>query len=277
VVVNDSGGSSAASVVRSLTSGLVYLVVLAFAATAVSLVVSPGRDAAASGERGRGKEKITLASLKSSTTRTTIPRAPKDPDPQGVTDGEVVHPLRTVMLYAQPGRHPFAKVTPQQFGDTWLPVVERRGAWSRVLLPSRPNGSTGWLRTAQVERRTTPYLIRVHLGSRQLELFSEGSQVGSWTVAIGAPETPTPTGRTFLLGSMVDDSQSFSPLILPLGSHSDTLDSYGGGPGTVALHGWPDDSVFGQAVSHGCIRVPAEALEALRYVPLGTLVVVDEQ
>ena len=96
-------------------------------------------------------------------------------------------------------------------------------------------------------------------------------------VAIGEPGTPTPTGRTFVLGSVVDEAQSFSPVILPLGSHSDTLDTYGGGPGTVALHGWPDASVFGGAVSHGCIRVPADALDRLRQVPLGTLVRVDEQ
>lgn len=83
-------------------------------------------------------------------------------------------------------------------------------------------------------------------------------------------------GRTFLLGSIVDANQSFSPLILPLGSHSDTLDTYGGGPGTVALHGWPDASVFGSAISHGCVRVPADALEQLRQVPLGTLVIVDQ-
>ena len=84
-------------------------------------------------------------------------------------------------------------------------------------------------------------------------------------------------GRTFLLGSIVDDDQSYSPLILPLGSHSDTLDTYGGGPGTVALHGWPDASVFGKAISHGCVRVPADALEQLRLVPLGTLVIIDQQ
>ena len=84
-------------------------------------------------------------------------------------------------------------------------------------------------------------------------------------------------GLVFLLGSVIDDNQSYSPIILPLGSHSDTLDSYGGGPGTVALHGWPDESVFGTAASHGCIRVPAEALDLLTQVPLGTLVIVDER
>jgi lipoprotein-anchoring transpeptidase ErfK/SrfK len=43
----------------------------------------------------------------------------------------------------------------------------------------------------------------------------------------------------------------------------------------VALHGWPDDSVFGNAVSHGCVRVPDDALEQLTQVPLGTLVLID--
>jgi L,D-transpeptidase catalytic domain len=270
-----NGAAAVGSGVRSLTSALVYLVVIAFAVTAVSLVVGPGDDAAAT-DSGQ-KKRFSLASLEVATTRATLPRAPKDPDPQGVTDGEVVHPLDVLPLYAGPGRRPFAKVGPKQFGDTWLPVVERRGGWSRVLLPSRPNGSTGWLRTKDVERRTSPYLLRVHLGSRRLELEHQGSPAGSWSVAVGAPGTPTPTGRTFLLGQLVDDSQSFSPVILPLGSHSDTLDSYGGGPGTVALHGWPDSTVFGQAVSHGCVRVPSDALEALSQVPLGTLVLVDEQ
>jgi hypothetical protein len=276
--VGESGtGGGLASGVRALTTGLVYLVVLAFVVTGVSALASPGDDAAASGGGGGGKEKITLASLKVANTHATIPKAPRDPDPQGVTDGEVVHPLQVLPLYAVPGRRPFAKIGPKQFGDTWLPVVERRGGWSRVLLPSRPNGSTGWLRTKHLERATTPYLVRVHLGSRQLELFNQGSSLGSWPVAIGAADTPTPPGRTFLLGQVIDEAQSFSPVILPLGSHSDTLDSYGGGPGTVALHGWPDSAVFGQAVSHGCVRVPPDALEALSQVPLGTLVVVDEQ
>jgi lipoprotein-anchoring transpeptidase ErfK/SrfK len=64
-------------------------------------------------------------------------------------------------------------------------------------------------------------------------------------------------------------------VILPLGTHSDTLDTYGGGPGTVALHTWPDASVFGTAASHGCIRVPPDALDQLTQVPLGTLVLID--
>ena len=277
----DASGKSLGSVVSGWVSRLATLVVIAFVvAIAITFLLSPDGSKAASQRQGserQGAVKIDVTKLVASTTKATIARAPRDTQPQATTNGDVVHPKAVTPVHAQPGGPAFAKVTPNQMGETWLPVVSRRDGWVKVLLPSRPNGSTGWIRTGAVEQARTPYLIRVHVGSRRLELFEDGTLAGSWTVAVGKPETPTPTGRTFLLGSIVDENQSYSPVILPLGSHSDTLDSYGGGPGTVALHGWPDDSVFGNAVSHGCIRVPDDALEQLRQVPLGTLVIVDQQ
>jgi lipoprotein-anchoring transpeptidase ErfK/SrfK len=93
-------------------------------------------------------------------------------------------------------------------------------------------------------------------------------------VAVGAPGTPTPTGRTFLLASLAPVHPTYSPLILPLGTHSDTLTAFGGGPGTVGLHGWPVPAVFGRAISHGCVRVPAAALRVLARVPLGSSVMI---
>lgn len=218
---------------------------------------------------------VRLGELRLANTYARLPQAPRDTDPTASTSGEVVHPLRMMPVLAAPGGRPFAKVGPRQMGELWLPVVDRRRGWTKVLLPSRPNSSAGWVRTADVERRTSPYEVRVHLGSRTMEVLRDGSSVGSWSVAVGAPGTPTPTGRTFVLGLIQDPGQQFSDYILPLGAHSDTLDSYGGGPGTVAFHGWPDASVFGKAVSHGCIRVPDEALERLRQVPLGSLVIID--
>lgn len=99
-------------------------------------------------------------------------------------------------------------------------------------------------------------------------------KLGTWTVAIGSPESPTPVGRTFLMALMSPKQTKYSPFILPLGTHSQTLDSFGGGPGTVALHGWPDRKVFGKAVTHGCVRVPAAALKVLVKMPLGTPVLI---
>lgn len=257
---NDTAGSRSNAV-------LLLVVVVAVIAVLTSWGNQPQERAA----------DVDLTKLVASTTEAKLPRAPLDPDPMATTDGTVVHPRRVLPVYAAPGRKPFAKVTPTQMNDTWLPVIDQRKGWTQVLLPSRPNGSIGWLRTAQLVERHTPYVVRVHVGSRRMELVRDGETVGEWSVAVGAPATPTPTGRTFLLGSIVDENQSFSPVILPLGTHSDTLDTYGGGPGTVALHGWRDTSVFGQAISHGCVRVPADALEQLRDVPLGTLVIIDQQ
>jgi len=255
---------------------LVLVVLITYAATS-DLLVTSDKDATSPDRQARKEPAapVKLSQLRPATTATRFPGAPKDASPQATTDGLVVRPLRVLKVFRKPAGRAFAKMPPKQFGDTWLPVIDRKAGWVRVLLPSRPNGATGWLRKAGVELRTSPYLIRVHLGSRTIDIDYQGDSIGTWPVAVGKPATPTPTGRTFLLGSVVDDDQSYSPVILPLGSHSDTLDTYGGGPGTVALHGWPNTSVFGSAVSHGCIRVPAEALNRLTQVPLGTLVIVD--
>ncbi|GAB4006497.1 L,D-transpeptidase [Nocardioides ultimimeridianus] len=218
--------------------------------------------------------KVNLKRLPKIDTAARVPAAPRDRSQNLAPDGTVVHPRHLTALYTAPDGRPFAKIGPHQFGDTWLPVVAEAGDWVQVLLPSRPDGSTGWMQDRRLDHAKTSYQIQVHLASRQLQLFDGTTLVGSWSVAIGASGTPTPTGRTFLLGQVVDDGQSYTPIILPLGTHSQTLDSFGGGPGTVAIHGWNDPSVFGQAVSHGCIRVPSDALERLSTIPLGTAVLI---
>ncbi len=215
---------------------------------------------------------VKLAKLPNATTHARIKGAPRLVTDRPARAGQVVHPVRPVAVFARPGHEPFAKIRPRSLGPTWLPVVARRPGWVRVLLPSRPNASAGWVWARDLETRHTDYAVRVHLASRTLDLLYDGRRVGRWTVAVGAPGTPTPTGLTFVHALVSDPGQSYSPYLLPLGTHSDTLDTYGGGPGTVAFHTWPDPSVFGQAVSHGCIRVPADALSRLTNVPLGTQV-----
>ncbi|TCO50124.1 lipoprotein-anchoring transpeptidase ErfK/SrfK [Kribbella antiqua] len=220
---------------------------------------------------------VDLSTLSSSSTQTTISSAPLDPQPYAVTDGVVVHPRAESALYTAPDADAFAKIAPKQFGPTWLPVVQQTDGWVRVLLPSKPNRSTAWMRDEDLDRASSPYLIRVHTGSRTLELFEQGKRLGVWKAGVGARKTPTPPGRTFLLGSIIDNKRSASPIVLPLGAHSPTLDTFGGGPGTVAIHGWPRPDVFGAAISAGCVRVPKTALAHLQKVPLGTLVLIDSK
>jgi lipoprotein-anchoring transpeptidase ErfK/SrfK len=219
----------------------------------------------------------TSSDLPLSSTYTTVAGAPKDTAPGATTDGIVVHPVRETPVHDAPNGRAIARMDTTQFGDAWLPVIAQQDGWVQVLLPSKPNRSTGWLRSADVRRATTPYVIRVHLKSMRLELTDNGEVTDTWTVGTGKAAAPTPTGRTFLLGAFSDIKQKYSPVILPLGTHSPTHDTFGGGPGTVAIHTWPTSDVYGTASSDGCIRVPADALTKLSEVPLGTLVMIDEE
>lgn len=220
------------------------------------------------------------AKLPRATTYATVPAAPGDPARFATTSGLVVHPLAAQIVYAGPGKAPVAVLPVTQLGGpTWVPVVRTGPGWEQVLLPSRPNHVTGWIYTAgadpKLETRRTAYLLRVNLGARRLSVYDGNRLLGAWTVAIGAPGTPTPTGRTFLLALLAPPHPTYSPLILPLGFHSNVLTTFGGGPGTVGIHGWPDPSVFGQAVSNGCVRVPTAALRLISTIPLGSLVVIS--
>jgi lipoprotein-anchoring transpeptidase ErfK/SrfK len=218
-----------------------------------------------------------LARLPLATTFGTSPAAPRDPDPFKPETGVVLHPTMKEAVYVRPGGPPAAALPATELGSpTWVPVVQSQPGWDRVLLPTRPNRSTGWiyLKGAGLVTAYSAYQVEINLAAYRLTILDAGHSLGSWTVAIGAPGTPTPTGRTFLLASVAPVPATYSPLILPLGMHSDTLTTFGGGPGTVGLHGWPDPAVFGHAVSHGCVRVPAATLRVLSRIPLGSSVMI---
>ncbi|WP_245667293.1 L,D-transpeptidase [Actinomadura macra] len=216
------------------------------------------------------------ANLPRATTYTTIEDLPQDTTPFAGGDGTVLHPADTVPVSAGPGAPAVAELPASQLGGpTWVPVVETRPGWRRVLLPSRPNRVTGWIpQSAEDETARSTHQVKVDLSDRRMTLLQSGRETGSWKVAVGAAKTPTPIGRTFVLALLAPAKPTFSPLILPLGAHSDTLDTYGGGPGTVAFHGWTSPSVFGKAITHGCVRVPADALKRLAKVPIGTTVLI---
>lgn len=219
----------------------------------------------------------SAAKLTQATTFTTLKGLPLDTDLNSAGDGTVVHPLADMTVSATPGGAPAAVLPSKELGNpTWVPVVATKPGWQEVLLPSRPNHVAGWIAAGADKVRTahSSYVIKVNTTRRQMNLLRSGRSLGSWTVAVGAPKTPTPKGRTFLFASLAPTQQTYTPLILPVGAHSETLDTFGGGPGTVAFHGWPDKSIFGKAVTHGCVRVPADALRQLAKVPLGTPVLV---
>jgi hypothetical protein len=70
----------------------------------------------------------------------------------------VVHPRREIFVYDAPGGVAIARLRPHQLGDTWVPVIKQQPGWVRVLLPSKPDGSTGWVTDMALDRAYTPYL-----------------------------------------------------------------------------------------------------------------------
>ena len=162
---------------------------------------------------------------------------------------------------------------------TWLLVTEERttpsGSWVRVLLPVRPNGITGWVRSDRVFLAQIHWRIVVSTAHRTLTLFRNGAVVETARVVIGAPATPTPRGRFALYDTVAqsDPDGFLGTWILHLTAFSNVLDDFGGGPGRIAIHGRGGASLrtpLGSAASHGCIRVDNGLVDVLARLPLGT-------
>ena len=158
-----------------------------------------------------------------------------------------------------------------------LMVTAADDEWLEVLLPIRPNGTHGWVRRADVEVREVTLELRIDLEARTLKLFDGGAEVLSTPVAIGSEEAPTPTGRFSITDKLVtgNDGGAYGPFALGLSGHSEVLTEFAGGDGQIGIHGTNAPESIGQAVSHGCIRVPNDIITRLNDIlPLGTPVVI---
>jgi lipoprotein-anchoring transpeptidase ErfK/SrfK len=156
-------------------------------------------------------------------------------------------------------------------------VESERGDWVEVLLPVRPNGTTGWVRKQDVRLTPNRYSIDVSLGDRQITVHDGDQVLIQEPVAIGASETPTPPGKYFLrvLLKAPDPNTVYGPYAYGLSAHSDVLNTFNGGDGEIGIHGNNDASVLGKDVTHGCIRISNDSITRLAGIlPLGTPVTI---
>jgi lipoprotein-anchoring transpeptidase ErfK/SrfK len=152
-------------------------------------------------------------------------------------------------------------------------VEERQPDWVRVLLPVRPNGTTGWIKSSDVRLTPNRYRIAVERGAHQITVYNGDKVVVQEPVAVGTDETPTPTGKYYLrvLLKAPDPNTVYGPYAYGLSAHSDVLTEFNGGDGEVGIHGNNDASVLGKSVTHGCVRMSNESITRLAGVlPLGT-------
>ena len=155
---------------------------------------------------------------------------------------------------------------------SWLLVLDaartRSGrCWVEVRLPWRPDDASGWVDASQVILRPTAWRIVVSTADRSLSVYRRGRLVRRVPVVVGKPSTPTPEGLFSIIGAWASPPNAFlGSWILPLTAHSDVLQQFDGGDGTVGIHGRGGASLLdplGSASSHGCIRVDNSSIDWL--------------
>ena len=152
-------------------------------------------------------------------------------------------------------------------------LAHRSGTWLQVYLPTRPNGSTGWVRAGDVVLAGLPYRLDVLRHAHQLRLYRFGTLIHVYPIAVGKTDTPTP-GGTFYLKELLRPTNGggiYGPYAFGLSGFSNALSTFGGGEAVIGLHGTNDESTIGRDVSHGCIRLHNKDITALAHLlPLGT-------
>lgn len=236
----------------------------------------------------------TTASESSTTTAADATTTTSEPDPSYRSWIANVRPeVGSVVVHDAPGGPPLQLDTagdgslravtvdnPLESGAPATFLVRQREvlaagtAWIEVYLPVRPNGSTGWIAASDVTLTNTDLAATISLGAHRLELTEAGTVIATYPVAVGEPETPTPTG-TFFVKELVeppDADGAYGPIAYGLSAFSPTLvDTEAFADGVIGIHGTNRPELIGTDVSHGCVRVRNEDVLDLerRQVPLG--------
>ena len=195
--------------------------------------------------------------------------------PNGPAAALAARPLHgSVALRARPDGPRLVRVGPRGplGGPLVFGVVGVRGRWLEVTAEALPNGHHGWVEFGRdVSVQPVAWALRASLSGRELDVLRDGRLVRRIPVGIGAPGSPTPTGR-FAVAEKV--SGPFAPAygccILALTARQPHLP-----PGWnrrityyVAIHA---GSGQGSAVSAGCLHVTdADVRYLMRTLPLGT-------
>ncbi len=157
-------------------------------------------------------------------------------------------------------------------------VGQPADGWIQVMLPVRPNGSTGWVRASDVYLYVADSEIVVDLGKRRLSYLIDGVEVLSTEVGVGSRYNETPIGEYFVTDSvtLANPNSAWGPHALGTSARSETITEFNGGDGIIGIHGTNNPSSIGGNISLGCVRLPNDMITALHaMVPIGTRVLIN--
>jgi hypothetical protein len=246
------------------------LLPLAMAALAIAQSAFPA-------EAGQAFGASSAASLRLS----AAPDAATRPRPPAHRAARRRHSLlvveREVAFRDRPGGRVTAVVGPRtEFGSPRvLGVAARRGRWLGVVTSDRPNGALAWVKRHRpgLRLKRTSYSLHADLSDRRLELRRGGRLLRRLSVAVGAPASPTPTGRFAVTDKLAGSRYGsyYGCCILAISGRQTRPPVGWTGGNRLAIHGTNLPGTIGAAASAGCLRAADRDLELLmRRVPLGT-------
>jgi lipoprotein-anchoring transpeptidase ErfK/SrfK len=156
-----------------------------------------------------------------------------------------------------------------------LAVADRRGGWLRVIAAELPNGERGWIRMSATRLVADPWRISADLSDRELTVTRAGRVVRRFSVAVGGPATPTPTGRFAVTDKIrfTTGSQAYGCCAVAISGHQPHIEQGWAGGDRLAIHATLQSGTIGYAASHGCLRARNEDVRwLLEHVLLGTVV-----
>jgi hypothetical protein len=186
---------------------------------------------------------------------------------------------RPTVLRAAPRGPAVARLGPRtRFdGPQVLGVVARRPGWLGVLHDALPNGATGWIRAADAQLVREPWSVEIDLSARRALVRLHGRAVDRFTVAVGRPASPTPTGRFSITDRIRPAPGSpYGCCALALSGRQPNVPQGWAGGDRIAIHGTTDAASLGRAASLGCVRVGDRDLRRLfRRLPVGARVTIS--
>jgi lipoprotein-anchoring transpeptidase ErfK/SrfK len=259
------------------------------AAALVALTFAAGPLAACGGDDGEGRAAtaagVSAADLATPLTVDTTPAAPTTVTlpplaPWQVLVAVAVPEVTELATYDAPDGNPVTFEIPLRnpwyFGGELALLVEEgreNDEWLRVGIPTRPNGTTAWIRRSDVTLRSHRVHAQIALGERRVRVWDADTLLLDEPAVIGRPSTPTPLGRFFVNARIRHENEggAYGPWILSLSGFSEVLDTFDGGLPEIALHGTNKPDLIGQARSNGCIRLHNDVIRRMaELVPLGT-------
>src|SRR5690242_20665712 len=237
----------------------------------IGIVIGLGQPGSGASAASTGVTLIPVPSIPTVPAKPRKPALPVAPGPGAI----VAVLLHSTTLRATPHGHRIARLTTKTgFGSRETVLVVRHvPGWLGVVATQAGNGKVGWIPLSAATLVRVNWELKVSLKARRLTVLQGGKVLRRYTVAIGQPAAPTPTGRFAVTDRLTtgDPSGPYGCCILALSARSPhAIQGWDGGD-RIAIHSTPEVSSIGEAVSHGCLRLTlAEGRWLLGHVPLGT-------